>query len=215
MMILVKFIRYESNHHTGENLLNRSSIALSALLAAATTPAMAHTGVGTVSGIGAGFAHPIGGLDHLLAMIAVGVLAAQIGGRSMWLVPATFVTAMGVGGILGMAGVALPLVEQGIVGSVIILGVVIAAGRKLPAIGVMALVGLFAVFHGHAHGTEMPENAAGLLYGVGFVAATALLHIVGIGLSLGMQKMAETVAPAAIRASGGAIAIAGAGLLLL
>lgn len=178
-------------------------------LTVAASPALAHTGAGSVSGFSAGFGHPIGGLDHVLAMVAVGILAAQMGGKSVWLVPASFVGMMMVGGALGIGGVALPFVEAGIVGSVIVLGAVIAVGRRLPVGLAMALVGLLAVFHGHAHGTEMPATASGIEYGIGFVMATAMLHALGVGLGIGAERLADRVGPVAVRASGGAIAAAG------
>lgn len=190
--------------------MQRSVLLTAAILTAVASPALAHTGVGPVSGFAAGFGHPIGGLDHVLAMVAVGILAAQLGGKSMWLVPAPFVGMMVVGGLLGISGVPVPFVELGIIGSVVVLGGVIAAGRKMPMGLAMALVGFLAVFHGHAHGTEMPANASGLEYGIGFALATTLLHAAGIGLGIGVEKVVEKFAPTAIRVSGGAIAAAGA-----
>lgn len=186
------------------------AFALSVLVA---TPALAHTGAGTVSGFASGFGHPIGGLDHLLAMIAVGVLAAQQGGKAVWLLPVSFVAMMVVGGALGIAGVAMPFVELGIVGSVIVLGAVIALGKHMPTGAAMALVGVLAVFHGHAHGTEMPIDASGVEYGLGFALATSILHAVGLGLGFGAKKVAEKIAPVAVRIGGGMIAAAGVVLL--
>ncbi len=145
--------------------------------------AFAHTGVGSTNGFISGFSHPMFGLDHLLAMVAVGLWAAQQGGRALWLVPCTFVTVMALGGLSAHLGVGLPAVEMGIGLSVIVLGLAVAANLKLPVILGMALVGLFAIFHGHAHGAEMPEDASGLAYGLGFALATALLHGAGIGLA--------------------------------
>lgn len=189
--------------------MKRETFALAAIFALIASPALAHIGVGSVSGFPAGFGHPISGLDHILAMVAVGILASQQGGRSLWVVPATFVGMMVIGGILGITGVPVPFVEQGIIGSVIIFGLVIAVGRKMPLAGAMALVGVMAIFHGHAHGTEMPVSASGLEYGLGFALATALLHAAGIGLGVGVQKAAEKLAPMAVRVGGGAIAAAG------
>ncbi|HAI30460.1 MAG: urease accessory protein [Thalassospira sp.] len=186
------------------------AFALSVLFA---TPALAHTGAGSVSGFASGFSHPMGGLDHLLAMIAVGVLAAQQGGKAVWLLPVSFVTMMVVGGALGIAGVAMPFVELGIVGSVIVLGAVIALGKHMPTGAAMALVGVLAVFHGHAHGTEMPIDASGVEYGLGFAIATAILHAVGLGIGFGAKKIAEKIAPVAVRIGGGMIAAAGVALL--
>ncbi|WP_417837266.1 HupE/UreJ family protein [Thalassospira tepidiphila] len=186
------------------------AFALSVLVA---TPALAHTGAGSVSGFASGFSHPMGGLDHLLAMIAVGVLAAQQGGKAVWLLPVSFVAMMVVGGALGIAGVAMPFVELGIVGSVIVLGAVIALGKHMPTGAAMALVGVLAVFHGHAHGTEMPIDASGVEYGLGFALATSILHAVGLGLGFGAKKVAEKIAPVAVRIGGGMIAAAGVALL--
>ncbi|KZB65991.1 urease accessory protein [Thalassospira profundimaris] len=193
--------------------MRHSSLVAFAIAVLAATPALAHTGAGTVSGFASGFGHPIGGLDHLLAMVAVGILASQQGGKSVWLLPLSFVGMMTVGGILGVANVALPFVELGIVGSVIVLGAVIALGKHLPTGAAMALVGLFAVFHGHAHGTEMPATASGIEYGIGFAVATAALHAIGLGLGMSVKKLAEKAAPFAVRAGGGAIAAAGVFLL--
>jgi urease accessory protein len=187
--------------------------ALPAAVLAATAlsvgPALAHTGAGSVSGLGAGFGHPIGGLDHLLAMIAVGVLAVQLGGRATLLVPAAFVAMMVGGGLLGAAAVGLPLVEIGIVGSVIVLGGAIALGRRMPVALAMGLVGAFALFHGHAHGTEMPITANGLEYGLGFALATTLLHVAGIGAGLAARVLGAQASSLALRTGGGAIAAAG------
>jgi urease accessory protein len=190
------------------------TLGFAAVLALAATPALAHVGSGSISGFSAGFGHPIGGLDHVIAMVAVGILAAQLGGRSLWFVPAAFVVMMVVGGLLGATGGPVPFVELGIVGSVVVLGSVIAAGRQMPMGLAMALVGGLALFHGHAHGTEMPATASGLEYGLGFAVATALLHVIGIGLGVGVEKAAATMAPIAIRASGGAIATAGVFLFI-
>lgn len=190
--------------------MQRLVILAVAIVTVAASPALAHTGAGPVSGFSAGFGHPIGGLDHILAMVAVGILAAQLGGQSMWVVPASFVGMMVIGGLLGVTSVPVPFVELGIVGSVVVLGGVIAAGRQMPMVLAVALVGFLAVFHGHAHGTEMPANASGLEYGIGFAVATALLHAAGIALGIGVEKAAAKIAPIAIRASGGAIAAAGA-----
>lgn len=129
----------------------------------------------------AGFVHPFTGLDHLLAMLAVGLWAAQLGGRWTWAVPAAFVGSMALGGTLGFAGVSLPFAEPMIAASVLVLGLAIAMRVRFrwPA---LALVGVFAVFHGVAHGAEMPAEASRLLYAAGFVLSTALLHAAGVGL---------------------------------
>ncbi|MCB4769206.1 HupE/UreJ family protein [Ancylobacter sp. Lp-2] len=188
--------------------------ALTAVFALSPALAFAHPGHEGAAGLVHGFAHPIGGLDHVLAMVAVGIFAAQLGGRAIWAVPATFVALMAVGGALGMAGIGLPFVEFGILGSIVALGLVVAMGWKNAPLGVaMALVGFFAVFHGHAHGTEMPADASGLAYAAGFMLATAALHIVGVGLGLAVGKLGEVRAPRLTQALGAVVAVAGLGLL--
>lgn len=168
--------------------------------------ALAHTGVGDTTGFMHGFSHPIGGADHLLAMIAVGLWAAQIGGRALWVVPCTFVGVMLLGGVLGFSGVAIPFVEQGILLSILVLGVLIAGAFKLPTAYSCIIVGIFAVFHGHAHGTEMPASLSAGSYAIGFALATAMLHTAGIGLgSLMKQVNLHTIS----RFIGGAIALSG------
>jgi urease accessory protein len=168
--------------------------------------ALAHTGVGETTGFMHGVGHPIGGMDHLLAMIAVGIWAAQVGGRALWIVPCTFVGVMVLGGVLGFSGVPVPFIEQGILLSVLILGVLIAGAFKLPLIYSALIVGFFAIFHGFAHGAEMPAAIAAASYTAGFALATALLHLTGTGLSIYMSKINL---PAVSRFAGGAIAFSG------
>jgi len=132
------------------------------------------------SGLSSGMTHPLFGLDHLLAMIAVGIISVQIGRKAIWLLPLTFVSVMVVGGILGILGIKLMGVEYGIAFSVIILGIAIALARKFPIIWAMIFVAIFALFHGHAHGEELPSIASPILYVLGFVFVTTLLHISGI-----------------------------------
>jgi urease accessory protein len=181
--------------------------------AALTSPAWAHTGVGlhTHSGFVAGFLHPLMGLDHELAMLGVGVWAVQLGKRAIWLVPAAFVAVMVVGAVLGIMGAALPMVEFGIGGSVLAIGALIAFGARMPVALAMSLVGAFALFHGHAHGTELPGFAHPAAYGAGFVAATALLHVAGIGIAYLVRRHATTLPS---RLAGVAMAAIGSGLLL-
>lgn len=150
--------------------------------------ALAHTGVDHATGFKNGILHPISGIDHLLAMIAVGLWAAQLGGRGYWAVPATFVTVMVVGGGLGFAGVPVPLTEEGILVSILVLGLLIAGAFQLPTLLSMAIVGLFALFHGYAHGAEMPASMGTASYTAGFALATALLHVLGIGLGMLIQR---------------------------
>lgn len=158
----------------------RIAAASLALAPAAASAHPGHDGASLVSGL----MHPLGGLDHIVAMVAVGLLAARLGGRALWLVPASFVAAMAAAGFAGMTGAGLPYVETGIAVSVVVLGAVAVLGVAMPVAVAMGLVAFFAVFHGYAHGAEMPETMSGLAYGAGFVAATAVLHGIGIGLGL-------------------------------
>lgn len=152
---------------------------------------LAHTGVGISSGFTSGFSHPLGGADHILAMFAVGFWAAQMGGRALWAVPVSFMSMLSVGAIVGLQGIQVPLVEEVILASVIVLGAFIAFGIKLP-IGVGSLIaGAFAIFHGYAHGAEMSMNTDGLAYGIGFILATGMLHISGIALAMGIRKTSQ------------------------
>ena len=155
--------------------------------------AQAHPGhLGHTAGWANGLLHPVSGLDHICAMIAVGLWAAQRGGRAIWIVPLTFVSVMALGGLLGMNGVRVPLAEQGIAASVLVLGLLIAAAVRLPLATSVLVVGIFAVFHGYAHGAEMPPTASGLTYGLGFMAATAGLHLCGISAGLMTQRLGST-----------------------
>jgi len=174
--------------------------------------AVAHVGVGSTSGFAHGFMHPLSGLDHQLAMILVGVFAYQLGGRALWLVPLTFVSVMAIGGFLGVMGVPIPFVEVGIALSVVVLGAIVAIGVRAPL--AMGAVGLFAIFHGHAHGSEMPLDASGLEYGVGFMLATAVLHAVGIGMGFLIGMSSKTFGNNVYRVAGGLASIVGVALLL-
>jgi urease accessory protein len=193
----------------------RSSLirAIIAALALVPTAAFAHTGVGDGHGFVHGFAHPIGGLDHVLAMVTVGLFAWQLGGRALWLVPASFVLAMTAGGVIGMAGIPMPFVELGIAASVLVLGVMVAVGVKAPLAIAMGLVGAFAIFHGHAHGTEMPLDALGAAYAAGFVLATALLHAGGIALGVLIGRIGDAHGRIGFQVSGGLVALAGVAIL--
>ncbi len=186
---------------------------LAAVLIALAGPAFAHTGHGNVAGFTHGFMHPIDGLDHLLAMVAVGLYAALLGDRALWAVPATFVAVMAIGGALGMAGVGLRYAEIGIALSVIVLGLSIALRLPLPTLIAMALVGLFAVFHGHAHGDEMPQDVSAPAYAAGFMLATALLHCAGIALGLLVGRFGAQGGWRIAQAAGGAMALAGVAIL--
>jgi urease accessory protein len=168
--------------------------------------ALAHTGVGETIGFTHGLGHPLGGVDHLLAMFAVGLWAAQLGKRALWLVPSAFVGVMVLGGILGFTGISMPFVETGIVTSVLILGVLIAGAVRLPLLHSTLIVGFFAIFHGYAHGAEMPLALGAVSYTFGFALATALLHLAGMGIGVLLWK---TNLQAIGRFAGGAIALSG------
>lgn len=174
------------------------------------TLVFAHDGHGG-GGFFAGVNHPVLGLDHFLAMVSVGILSAKIGGKAMWTVPTTFVAVMLIGGILGMMNVPMVSVEVGIAFSVFALGAVLAAGRNVPVLISMAFVAIFAIFHGHAHGVEMPEVAKPALYALGFVLGTAGIHILGVLIGVGFQQVSK--GPQLLRIAG--LAIAGTGLHLL
>lgn len=168
--------------------------------------AFAHTGVGVTTGFAAGFTHPMLGADHLLAMVAVGLLAVQAGGKAVWVLPGTFVSWMIIGGVLAINAVHLPYVETGILASVLVLGVLVTTAFRLPVAISALVVGLFAIFHGHAHGAEMPLATGAVSYSLGFALATMLLHVVGVagGMALKMLNMEN-----AVRYAGGAIAFSG------
>jgi len=187
-----------------------------ALLAAATllAPALAqahpgHDGHDFGWDFGTGLTHPLLGWDHLAAMLAVGLWAAQLGGRARWLVPASCVTLMVLGAALAQTGWVIPGLEQTIAVSVLLLGLLIAFAARLPVGAGMALVGLFAVFHGFAHGTEMPATVGALMYGAGFVLATAALHAAGLVLGLLMARRSAW----AVRFAGWIVAASGVMLL--
>src|SRR6218665_3213788 len=180
-----------------------------AILALSPTLAFAHTGVGDTAGLFHGFEHPIGGIDHVLAMVAVGVFAFVLGGRALGLVPLSFVGMMIVGFALGLAQVDVPFVELGIALSSVVIGAAAAMGRPIPVTLAMSLVGAFAVFHGHAHGAEMPPATGGLTYALGFVAATALLHLAGIAAALGLARIVGCYVKVAAQMAGAVFALGG------
>jgi urease accessory protein len=147
-------------------------------------PAFAHTEAGVAGGFISGFLHPILGPDHLVAMVAVGLWGAQLGAPAIFVLPITFPLVMAIGGVFGIAGLDVPLTEVAIALSAVVLGAVVALQARPPFWIAAIVVGAFALFHGYAHGQELPEAANPLAYGVGFVLATGLLHAVGIGLGL-------------------------------
>ena len=187
-------------------------LALATLAVLVPTAAHAHPGV-HAAGFAHGFVHPVTGLDHVLAMVLVGMLAWQLGGRALALLPAAFLGLMVAGGALGMTGASLPLAEVGIALSVVALGTAVALRFRAPLALAAAAVGLFATFHGYAHGAEMPETALGFAYGAGFVLGTALLHAAGIGLGALLAWTGERRGPLMLRAAGGAAALAGVAIL--
>jgi urease accessory protein len=172
--------------------------------------AFAHTRGGEVLGFRSGLWHPVSGLDHVLAMIAVGLWGAQLGPPAVWLLPVTFPMVMAFGGMLGLMGVRLPGIEVGIAVSAIVLGLAVCSEARPRLWVAAAVVGVFAVFHGHAHGTELPPGADGILYSIGFVMATGTLHAVGISLGLVHRWPAGR---AALRAAGAIVALGGGAFL--
>lgn len=157
---------------------------------------------------GAGALHPLTGWDHLLAMVAIGLWAVQLGGRARWLVPSAFVAAMALGATLGRSGMVVPGIEQGIAASLLVLGLLISTATRMPAWAGMVLAAAFACFHGFAHGAEAPATSDGLMYGAGFMIATAFLHLAGIGLGTILARQQR-----AVRLIGGAVA--GVGLVAM
>jgi urease accessory protein len=169
------------------------------------TLASAHPGHGAGNAAAAGFAHPFTGLDHLLAMLAVGLWAAQLGGRARWMVPASFVAAMTVGGAMAFNDITLTIVEPAIITSVLVLGVLIAIAARMPVVVASAVVGLFAIFHGYAHVSEVRQGDAFLAYAAGFVVASALLHTLGLALGILFQQSRQ---PVLTRICGGLVTLA-------
>ena len=168
--------------------------------------AHAHTGAEHAVSFASGFRHPFTGLDHMLAMVAVGLWAGLNGGRALWLWPVAFVGVMVLGGLLGISGVAVPMVETGILASVVVLGLLVMAAAQLPvAIGAV-LVAAFALLHGHAHGAELPGEAAAATYAAGFAIATAILHAIGIGVA---HVAGSANGRLAVRGAGALVVVAG------
>jgi urease accessory protein len=195
--------------------MSRYSIRSLLTAAAVLSPSLAwaHAGHSEALGFAHGFAHPLGGLDHILAMVMVGLLAAQLGARALWLVPASFVAVMALGGVVGFSGIEMPFVETGIALSIVVLGAVVAFGITTPVAAAMGLVGFFAIFHGYAHGAEMPETMGGIAYGAGFVVATTLLHAIGLAGGLLLRRTSKTNGVSLVKCLGGAASLAGIGIL--
>lgn len=193
-------------------------LPLSLLLA---FPAHAHVGVGAAHGWAHGALHPLLGADHLAAMVAVGLLAGQSGGRARWLLPLTFVAVMALGGMLGMAALPLPApfsggvaggMESGILASLLVLGALVAAAVRLPLAASLPLVGLFALCHGYAHGAEMPHDASGLRYALGFMFSSAALHLAGLTVAGALLRAHR---PHWLRIVGGLVAAFGGALCVV
>jgi urease accessory protein len=187
-----------------------AAATIAVVLLAGITPALAHEGVGIAGGFASGFMHPILGWDHVAAMVAVGLWGAFLGAPAIWLLPIVFPLVMALGGGLGIMGVPVPGVEAGIAASAVVLGIMVALGARPPLWVAAVVVGAFAIFHGHAHGTELPAAADAVAYAAGFVIGTGLLHLAGIALGLTVKWEPGQIA---VRATGGAIAVAGLAFL--
>ncbi|EEE43291.1 HupE/UreJ family protein [Roseibium alexandrii] len=174
-------------------------------------PALAHTGHGYGGGFISGFAHPILGWDHVAAMVAVGLWGAFLGAPSIWILPIVFPLVMAFGAVLGILGVPIPAVEAGIALSAVVLGLMIALAVRAPIWVSAVLVGLFAIFHGYAHGTELPVSANVFAYAIGFVLATGMLHMIGIAFGILVKWPAGRIA---VRGAGGVISLAGVAFLV-
>lgn len=187
------------------SILGRLALTVTAVL----TPslAFAHSGGFHVHGFMSGFEHPLAGIDHLLAMMAVGIFAARTGGKAIIVVPSCFVAAMIAGALLGIAGIGLPSLESGIALSLVVFGAMMALAKPLPFVTAAALAALFGLFHGNAHGLEVPETASGIAYAIGFVVATSTLHAAGALAALTLRRW-----PGAIRTAGIGTSLAGVAL---
>jgi urease accessory protein len=181
-----------------------------AVAAAAVMPsvAWAHAGAAAVSSFWSGVGHPFSGLDHLLAMVAVGIWAAQGGGRRVWAMPLAFIVLMLAAGLGGWVGLPLPYVEHGIAASLLVLGLLIASACRLDVLAGAVIVGFFAIFHGHAHGAEIPLASGMLAYSAGFALATALLHGLGAGGTILVRGQLARLAGMVIALSGVYFAVA-------
>jgi urease accessory protein len=183
-------------------------LVLAAGLSLLAAPAYAHVGVGGTSSFVAGIGHPLSGLDHLTVMVAVGLWAALKGGRALWAWPVAFVTVMLAGGAIGMADAPVPFVEPGILASVVALGLLVALAVDLPVWAGGIVIGVFALLHGHAHGSEVPQTANGFEYMAGFALATAGLHLIGIASALALGPRYRRF----VRLAGTGCALIGVGL---
>jgi urease accessory protein len=185
---------------------DREIAAVVLMLVTTATPLLAHEQGGQALGFWSGLRHPVSGLDHVLAMVSVGLWGAQLGAPAVWMLPVAFPMVMAFGGFLGLVGIAIPGVEIGIALSAVLLGVVVTLEAKPPLVAAAALVSVFAIFHGHAHGTELPPGQNGLAYSMGFVVATGILH--GAGILMGLMQ-ARSAGRIVLRLSGAVVAVAG------
>ena len=188
--------------------MTNGAVLRGALLALVLVPAasLAHEETGQAVGLLAGLAHPVSGLDHVLAMVAVGLWGAVLGAPAIWVLPVAFPLVMAVGGLLGLLGIPLPGVEIGIAVSAVVLGAMVLAEARPPLALAAVVVAIFAVFHGHAHGTEVAAGTSALFYSLGFVVATGLLHAAGILIGVLHRWPAGRVL---VRAAGGGVGLAG------
>ena len=190
--------------------MNAARLPLAVLLSLVAAPALAHTGEGITGGFMSGLTHPIFGWDHVVAMVALGQWGGILGRPAIWILPIVFPLVMAFGAALGVAGIEVPFIETGIALSGIVLGLLVAFLIKMPMPAAATIVGLFAIFHGHAHGTELPDAANPAAYAVGFVIATGLLHLAGI---LFGTLMGSEAGKWLVRAGGAVIALVGAAFL--
>ena len=188
------------------------AVLVAAVVALGPESALAHTGAEHALSFAAGFKHPLTGLDHMLAMVAVGLWAGLVGGRALWVWPVAFVGVMVLGGSLGFSGIAVPMVEAGILASVVVLGLLVLAAARVPVAAGAALVAAFALLHGHAHGAELPSEVAAASYAAGFAIATAILHAIGLGVA---HIASNANGRLAVRAAGGLVAATGVALAML
>jgi urease accessory protein len=194
-----------SELHIGQRIA-AVTVALAAMVLLWPLAAWAHVESGQAGGFVSGLSHPISGLDHVVAMIAVGLWGAQLGMPSLWVLPVAFPMLMAIGGMLGLIGAPLPGVEIGIALSAVVLGALVLGRVQLPLALAVSVVAFFAVFHGHAHGTELQAGQDALLYSLGFVVATGLLHAVGIGIG-SIQRWGR--GRRALQGAGGLVMVAG------
>lgn len=187
-----------------------ASLVVATIILASATSVSAHQGTGITGGFISGFLHPVLGWDHVVAMVAVGLWGAFLGNPAIWILPVVFPLVMAFGGALGVVGVPLPAVETGIAASAVVLGAMVAFAVRPPIWMAAIIVGAFAIFHGHAHGTELPNSANPLAYSIGFVLSTGILHLSGIAFGLLVRWPAGKIA---VQTGGGLIALAGVGFL--